>query len=162
LQIIHTWAEFARERDLQFFTAKHLEDIAKWADDALELLKEQEDIGTELTNAVELIRKKNERIEKLLKEQKAQKFFVDESGKITPLPVVVRCKDCRWWHESEIHKGFGDCGQANGIALKPSDWFCADGERKTACDGCEKKGGEDCALGKPGSENAYCPNGKLR
>ena len=41
LQIIHTWAEFARERDLQFFTAKHLEDIAQWADDALELLNEQ-------------------------------------------------------------------------------------------------------------------------
>ena len=42
LQIIHTWAEFARERDLQFFTAKHLEDIAKWSDDALALLKEPE------------------------------------------------------------------------------------------------------------------------
>ena len=42
LQIIHTWAEFARERDLQFFTKKHLEDIAQWADDALALLKEQE------------------------------------------------------------------------------------------------------------------------
>ena len=42
LQIIHTWAEFARERDLNFFTAKHLEDIAQWADDALNLLKEQE------------------------------------------------------------------------------------------------------------------------
>jgi len=42
LQIIHTWAEFARERDLQFFTAKHLEDIAQWADDALVLLKELE------------------------------------------------------------------------------------------------------------------------
>ncbi len=39
--------------------------------DALELLKEQEDLGTELTNAVELIHKKNERIEKLLKEQDA-------------------------------------------------------------------------------------------
>ena len=44
LQIIHTWAEFARERDLQFFTAKHMEDIAQWADDALKLLKEQEPI----------------------------------------------------------------------------------------------------------------------
>ena len=44
LQIIHTWAEFARERDLQFFTAKHLEDIAQWADDALNLLKEQLEI----------------------------------------------------------------------------------------------------------------------
>lgn len=39
--------------------------------DALVLLKEQEDLGTELTNAVELIHKKNERIEKLLKEQEA-------------------------------------------------------------------------------------------
>jgi len=42
LQIIHTWAEFARERDLQFFTAKHLEDIAQWSDDAIAMLKEQE------------------------------------------------------------------------------------------------------------------------
>ena len=42
LQIIHTWAEFARERDLQFFTAKYLEDIAQWADDAISLLKEPE------------------------------------------------------------------------------------------------------------------------
>lgn len=43
LQIIHTWALFARERDLQFFSAKHLEDIAQWSDDALALLKEQEE-----------------------------------------------------------------------------------------------------------------------
>ncbi len=42
LQIIHTWAEFARERDLQFFTPKHLEDIAQWADDAIAMLKGQE------------------------------------------------------------------------------------------------------------------------
>ena len=42
LQIIHTWAEFARECDLQFFTVKHLEDIAQWADDAIALLKEYE------------------------------------------------------------------------------------------------------------------------
>ena len=40
LQIISTWASFARERDLQFFTAKHLEDIAQWANDAIELLKD--------------------------------------------------------------------------------------------------------------------------
>jgi hypothetical protein len=42
LMIIHTWASFARERDLQFFTEKHLEDITQWTDDALKLLKEQE------------------------------------------------------------------------------------------------------------------------
>ena len=33
--------------------------------DALALLKEQDDLGTELTNAMELVRKKNERIKKL-------------------------------------------------------------------------------------------------
>jgi len=51
--------------------------------------------------------------------------------KETNMVEVVRCKDCRWWHESELEqfKGYGDCGQANGIALKPHDWFCADGER---------------------------------
>jgi len=42
LQIIHTWASFARERDLQFFTEKHLEDITEWTDDAIALLKEQD------------------------------------------------------------------------------------------------------------------------
>lgn len=42
LQIISTWASFAREFDLQFFTAKHLEDIAQWTKDTLELLKEHE------------------------------------------------------------------------------------------------------------------------
>ena len=41
LQIIHTWASFARERDLQFFTPKHLDDIAQWSDDAIALMKEQ-------------------------------------------------------------------------------------------------------------------------
>ena len=133
LQIIHTWAEFARERDLQFFTPKHLEDIAEWTDDALELLKEQEDLGTELTNAVELIHKKNERIEKLLKEQEAQKFFVDESGKITPLPVVVRCKDC-------IHRGKSEKCVLAAISKEKDfplfmlddrgEWFCADGVKR--------------------------------
>ena len=44
---------------------------------------------------------------------------------------LIRCKNCKWWHESEMHKGYGDCGQANGITLKSSDWFCADGERQT-------------------------------
>ena len=42
LQIIHTWASFARKRDLQFFTAKHLEDIAQWSADAIALLKQQD------------------------------------------------------------------------------------------------------------------------
>ena len=49
LQIIHTWASFARERDLQFFTAKHLEDMATWADEAIALLKEQQKLIDEIT-----------------------------------------------------------------------------------------------------------------
>ena len=55
LQIIHTWAEFARERDLQFFTAKHLEDIAQWSDDAIELLKEQDDKIRQLRLALQIM-----------------------------------------------------------------------------------------------------------
>lgn len=44
---------------------------------------------------------------------------------------VVRCKDCKYWKEIESInlKGYGDCGQANGITPKPGDWYCADGEK---------------------------------
>jgi len=89
--------------------------------DKEELQKRCDELGKELNDAVELIRKKNERIEKLLKQKETQKFFVDESGKITPLPVVVRCKDCHY----------------RGLEERPilcqvmaDDWFCADGRRK--------------------------------
>lgn len=44
LQIIHTWVEFARERDLQFFTPKHLKDIAEWTDDAISMLNEKDTV----------------------------------------------------------------------------------------------------------------------
>lgn len=66
-------------------------------------------------------------IDELLTEHEAQKFFVDESGKITPLPVVVRCKDCG---NKECWGRAGDvvCG-IDGTPHRP-DWFCADGERK--------------------------------
>ena len=57
------------------------------------------------------------------------------------------------------------CGECHG-PIVDIDRYCRHCgkkiRRKTACDGCENKGSEDCALGKPGSENAYCPNGKLR
>lgn len=115
LQIIHTWAAFARERDLQFFTAKHLEDIAQWSDDAIELLKEPE----------------------------KQKFLVDEKGKITPLPVVipncplkeqetvVRCKDC-WKKGNPYLCRFDRDLEEHGShrTEADNDWFCADGEAK--------------------------------
>ena len=56
LQIIHTWAEFARERDLQFFTPKHLEDIAEWSADALALLKEQDEKIRQLRLALQIMK----------------------------------------------------------------------------------------------------------
>lgn len=60
----------------------------------------------------------------LLKEQETQKFFVDESGKITPLPVVVRCKDCKHYRKDT-------CSAGAGMAFPPpDDWYCADGERE--------------------------------
>ena len=102
LQIIHTWAEFARERDLQFFTAKHLEDIAQWADDAIAMLKKQEE----------------------------HKFFVDESGNITPLPVVVRCKDCVFGkREKNDSTGMTWIYCGHHRENRPEDWFCASGSR---------------------------------
>ena len=97
LYIIRTWAQFSHEHDLQFFTEKHLKDIAQWAVYAIELLKEQEDLGTELTNAVELIHKKNERIKKLLQEQKAVEPKHYEPTRYNG--ELFACGDCK--HELE-------------------------------------------------------------
>ena len=63
----------------------------------------------------------------LLKEQEKQKFFVDENGKITPLPVVVRCKECKYGEPWGVLIGCG-ITKGFGITHKP-DWFCADGEK---------------------------------
>ena len=68
---------------------------------ALDALCEQEELGKELTNAVELIHKKNNRIDELLKEQ----------------PQIVRCKDCKHWNERVRCR-------------KDKDWFCADGVQR--------------------------------
>ena len=70
----------------------------------------------------------------LLKEQDKQKFFVDENGKITPLPVVVRCTDCIY--RGDKHKcivAFVADKQEFPIAFYDNhgEWFCADGERRT-------------------------------
>ena len=62
-----------------------------------------------------------------LKKQEEHKFFVDESGNITPRPVVVRCKDCNYYDGDE-NIGIGTCVK-NGVCSTP-DWFCADGKRK--------------------------------
>lgn len=38
LQIIHVWASFALEQDINFFNEKHLQSISKWTDEALDLI----------------------------------------------------------------------------------------------------------------------------
>ena len=69
----------------------------------------------------------------LLKEQDKQKFFVDENGKITPLPVVVRCKDCKhvcFCDTTEILPNipvYAECTITHEV--HNPDWFCADGKR---------------------------------
>lgn len=42
LQIIHTWAEFALEKDLNFFEKPHIQDIKEWTEDAITLLQKQD------------------------------------------------------------------------------------------------------------------------
>jgi len=43
LMIIRTWAAFALEKDINFFEPAHLRHIVRWVDDAMELLKEQQE-----------------------------------------------------------------------------------------------------------------------
>ena len=54
LQIVRTWAEFARERDLQLFTEKHLENIAEWTDDAIAMIDTQHKLILELQNLISI------------------------------------------------------------------------------------------------------------
>ena len=133
LQIIRTWSAFAREHDLQFFTAKHLEDIVQWADDALELLKEQEDMTDAFNEVVARCRKYMEKCGAIPTYKGKRLFFADGKGNITPLPEIVRCKDCKY--RGDRHK----CIVAF-VAEKQEmpyffydnrgEWFCADGVRK--------------------------------
>ena len=94
LQIIHTWSEFARERDLQFFTVKHLEDIAQWADDAIALLNEHEGTINELQNAYGYLQKQFYEVQdKLLKEQEA----VEPETRPSAKGFWFTCGACGWW-----------------------------------------------------------------
>ena len=109
LQIIHTWAEFARERDLQFFTKKHLEDIAQWAYDAIDLLKDQQ---------------------KQIEQMNFIYGFV-YGGKVKEIHELIRCKDCK--HGEPCNDGEIYCEKDIGTietAVHKPDWYCADGEAK--------------------------------
>lgn len=49
---------------------------------------------------------------------------------------LVRCKDCKYWHEVDSVEGttFGECKRPHPIIRKSvflqEGWYCADGERK--------------------------------
>ena len=77
---------------------------------------------------------------RLLMKQAEQMFFVDENGKWIPLPIVTRCKDCKWGdptrneaNENMIFCYNGGTGIEDGYLHEP-DWFCAEGERKDGDD----------------------------
>ena len=82
-------------------------------EEILDILKEQEDLGKELENAIELIHKKNARIEKLNTE-------LDEQ------PQIVRCKDCKYSLSNSRFCAYPH--KKNNI--QPCDWFCADGVKR--------------------------------
>jgi hypothetical protein len=89
LQIIHTWAEFALERDLQFFTKKHLEDIAQWTDNALELMKE-DCHNCKLECLLQKYDELKEKYDALLKEQETGHWILLENCS----NFGVYCSEC--------------------------------------------------------------------
>jgi hypothetical protein len=89
-------------------------------DDAISLLKEQQQQIWEFQDQVEYLTDK----------QKEQKFLVDSDGKITPLPVVVRCKDCRFRGNTSICPLAYIEKTEQFTALCVDEWFCGNGKRK--------------------------------
>lgn len=73
-----------------------------------------------------------------------------------PVEMEIEGGGASWWYV---------CEECHG-SVDYYDIFCRHcgrpfKKKKSACDGCEYKGSDDCIQGQPGSENAYCPNGKL-
>lgn len=104
LQIIRTWAEFARKRDLQFITPKHLKDIAEWSADAIALLKEQdncENCATAIEDRQPIVRCKD------------CVYFEPENAEEGD--SYGRCRN-----------NYAPC-QNQQVEMM---WFCADGERQ--------------------------------
>ena len=89
--------------------------------DVLALLKEQEDIAEAFNEAVARCRKYMEKCGAIPTYKGKQLFFADGKGNITPLPDIVRCKDCF----------FRDVKNRPVLCqVMADDWFCADGRRK--------------------------------
>ena len=99
-----------------FHSDSEVQNIAK---SALELLKAQRETIDELISADKALK---------LKEQETQKFFVDESGKVTPLPVVVRCKDCIHYRYYGLDSYTVSECKIDHEENPEENWFCADGE----------------------------------
>ena len=63
LQIIHTWADFAFKKDINFFNEKHMKSITEWTSDAIKLIKEQQELNDYLNKEVKrlnnLLRQRN-------------------------------------------------------------------------------------------------------
>ena len=95
--------------------------IDEMQNDAISLLKEQQQQIWELEDQVEY-----------LTDKQKKKFLVNSDGKITPLPDVVRCKDCihRWKSEKCVLAAISEEKNLPLFMLdNRGEWFCADGKR---------------------------------
>lgn len=108
LMIMQTWALYAAEHNINFFTDAHMRDIVRWSDDACKILKAQ-------SNYDELIKK-----------------YDDLSGWAEG--HITFCKDCKYLEKNGIRKGVHYCVKT-GLTVSDG-WFCADGRRKLNDDRC--------------------------
>ena len=58
-------------------------------------------------------------------------FHHDERGAVrtwSEIGRLVRCKDCKYWHDAPAADGFNSCEM--DALIRYEDFFCANGERK--------------------------------
>ena len=82
-------------------------------------------------DAAELLKYQQAEIEN--KKHEKRKFLVDETGKMTPLPIVTRCKDCEWrGNKKKCILAFVADKQEFPLFFydQRGEWFCADGKPK--------------------------------
>jgi len=102
--------------------------------DALELLKDQEDLTEAFNEAVQRCREYMEKCGAILTYNKKRLFFADSKGNITPLPEIVRCKDCQYAEQTmfddEYRCYYDEENESGCKRLHKGNFFCADGKRK--------------------------------
>lgn len=111
LQIINIWAAFARERDLQFFTAKRLEDIVSWTDDALALLNDYDTQLQYRDDHIAEYEKEIKRLEGLLKEQEAVEPLPQNSNGWVRTIKLWYCGACHSKISRRTSKYCPNCGK---------------------------------------------------